>query len=360
MNKSFLISLVIASAALNMHAQTEVAPYAPGVTPEGITYYLPRTELHFIVTATSTTYQPGDFRQYAARYLRLNDVPREPSVTWKIDDIKMYAVGVPDTSKIFTVKLNPKTSAPLVGLTSSGILLSINADAPAPEKRPALPGPVVKSSKLNARDYMGQEILAAGSVAKMAELTANEIYDIRESRTLLAKGEADYMPKDGEQLRIMLANLDRQDKALTQLFTGTTTKDTTEYVLTVCPQPGMQKQVLFRLSQKLGLVDNDDLSGEPYYISVTDEQSLPAAAPETEGGKKKKEKEDGIYVNIPGKITVNIYKGATLLDSFETSAAQYGYTELLSGELFNKRYTTHLTLNPATGAIDKLDAEQPE
>ena len=157
MNKSFLISLVIASAALNMHAQTEVAPYAPGVTPEGITYYLPRTELHFIVTATSTTYQPGDFRQYAARYLRLNDVPREPSVTWKIDDIKMYAVGVPDTSKIFTVKLNPKTSAPLVGLTSSGILLSINADAPAPEKRPALPGPVVKSSKLNARDYMGQE-----------------------------------------------------------------------------------------------------------------------------------------------------------------------------------------------------------
>ena len=51
MNKSFLISLVIASAALNMHAQTEVAPYVPGVTPEGITYYLPRTELHFIVTA---------------------------------------------------------------------------------------------------------------------------------------------------------------------------------------------------------------------------------------------------------------------------------------------------------------------
>ena len=57
---------------------------------------------------------------------------------------------------------------------------------------------------------------------------------------------------------------------------------------------------------------------------------------------------------------VTIYKGSAVLDSFDTSAAQYGYTELLSGELFNKRYTTHLTLNPATGAIDKLDAEQPE
>jgi hypothetical protein len=38
-------------------------------------------------------------------------------------------------------------------------------------------------------------------------------------------------------------------------------------------------------------------------------------------------------------------------------AAQFGRTELLSADLFDKRYTTHLWLNPVTGAIDRLDAE---
>ena len=41
-------------------------------------------------------------------------------------------------------------------------------------------------------------------------------------------------------------------------------------------------------------------------------------------------------------------------------AAQFGNVELLSGELFNKHYGTHLWLNPVTGAIDKLEAEQPK
>ncbi len=358
MNKSFLISLVIASAALNMHAQTEVAPYAPGVTPEGITYYLPRTELHFIVTATSTTYQPGDFRQYAARYLRLNDVPREPSVTWKIDDIKMYAVGVPDTSKIFTVKLNPKTSAPLVGLTSSGILLSINADAPAPEKRPALPGPVVKSSKLNARDYMGQEILAAGSVAKMAELTANEIYDIRESRTLLAKGEADYMPKDGEQLKLMNERLDTQERALLQLFKGTETVETRSFEFVYDPSGDVDKDILFRFSTKLGPVAHDDLAGAPVYISIKNKQTAPA--PVAEDSKKKKKIPNDIRYNVPSDVEINVFGDNGTYLKATCPMGQFGNIEHLGEDLFNKKMGTHVLFDEITGGISKLEMPEPE
>ena len=64
---------------------------------------------------------------------------------------------------------------------------------------------------------MNEDILSAGSSAKMAELCALEIYDIRDSKSLLNKGQADFMPKDGEQLRIMLANLETQENALMQL-----------------------------------------------------------------------------------------------------------------------------------------------
>ena len=70
----------------------------------------------------------------------------------------------------------------------------------------------------------------------MAELIAQDIYEIRESRNLLVRGQADNMPKDGEQLRLMLNQLDKQDMAMTGLFSGITTKDTTEHIMTIIHQ----------------------------------------------------------------------------------------------------------------------------
>ena len=69
---------------------------------------------------------------------------------------------------------------------------------------------------------------------------------------------------------------------------------------------------------------------------------------------------EGIFVNVPGKVKATIYHGNKPMGSFDLSAAQYGYTEFLSGELFNKRYTTKLVLSPITGAIMKLEAEMPK
>ncbi len=357
MNKSIFLSFIIAAVSLNMSAQTEIAPYAPGATPEGITYYLPRTELHIIVTATSTTYKPGDFRQYAARYLRLDNIPRDPSVSWKIDEIKMYAVGVPDTSKIFTVKLNPKTSAPLVGLTRNGILLSINADAPAQEKLPALPEPVIKNSNLNPRDFMGQEILAAGSIAKMAELTANEIYDIRESRTLLAKGEADNMPKDGEQLKLMNERLDTQERALLQLFKGTETVETRSFEFVYNPTENVERDILFRFSSKLGPVDNDDLAGSPIYISIKNKQTAPAPMPADPKAKKKILND--IRYNVPSDVEVKIFNDKNTYINTTYPMGQFGNVEHLGEDLFNKKMGTHVLFNGMTGGISKLEMPDP-
>ena len=109
------------------------------------------------------------------------------------------------------------------------------------ESDPTLPTTkVIKSDKktLNGADFKTEEILSAGSTPKMAELTANEIYDIRENRALLTKGQADFMPKDGEQLRLMLANLDQQEEGLLQLFRGTDVKETHILAFDITPTSG--------------------------------------------------------------------------------------------------------------------------
>lgn len=98
-----------------------------------------------------------------------------------------------------------------MSLTNDGRLLSVNAKSSVnDEQLPVASVTKVQQKTVNGADFKTEEILSAGSTAKMAELAANEIYDIRENRGLLTKGQADFMPKDGEQLKLMLANLDTQ------------------------------------------------------------------------------------------------------------------------------------------------------
>ena len=122
----------------------------------------------------------------------------------------------------------------------------------------------------------------------------------------------------------------------------------------------MTRQLFFRLSQLNGVVDKDDLSGAPYYITVEDLNTVPPVDEEAASKNKKKAYEAGIYVNVPGRMRVTLYDGINQLAQEEFAAPQFGNVELLSGELFNKRYTTHLWLNPQTGAVERLDAEQPK
>ena len=353
--KRILISTVLLSLLLNISGQTQLSTYQPGVTQEGAIYCLPKTAIRVTILVEKTTYKPGDLCKYAERYLRLNNVSPVPSESYALIDISEQAIAVADTTKIYAMKFDSKTSACNVALSDDGILLAINATPREQERvKPFVSSP--RAATVNPRQYMSEEILAAGSTAKMAELTARDIYEIRESRNLLVRGQADNMPKDGEQLRLMLSQLDLQDRAMTSLFEGVTTIDTTEYSFVVAADKDTEQQILFRLSRQLGVVDADDLAGTPYYISITNLHSVPSPDPVI---KKKGKQEQGVYVNIPGKMRSVVSTVTGELLNEELPAPQFGNTELLSGALFNKRYTTHLWLNPLTGAVDRLEAEQP-
>lgn len=337
-------------------AQTVTSAYRPGVTPEGAVYFLPRTALRISVLVERTAYEPGDYAGYAQRYLRLQKVSLEPRVSHRVVSITQTAVGMADKEKAYAVKFNAKTVAANVALADDGRLLALNAE-PTDEELPKAFTPAPKAAPLNPRQFMNEEILAAGSTAKMAELTSREIYDLRENRSLLIKGQADFMPQDGQQLKLMLAQMESQELALRSLFEGTTTCDTTEYVLTYIPEKPVSREVLFRLSQELGIVDADDLSGDPFYITIENVDVLPPTDEAAAAKTKKKVYEEGIYVNVPGRLRSTIHQGIDQIGQEEFPVAQFGNVELLSAELFNKHYTTQLWLNPTTGAVERIQAD---
>lgn len=339
-----------------LSAQTLLNKYQPNVTPEGAVYYLPKTIVRIAVQVEKTTYTPGDFCAYAHKYMKLNDVVQQPVTTYRVTTLSLTQEGVADTSRCYMVKFNSKSTGTNMTLADDGRLLAINAQ-PITIKAPTAFTPAPRQQQQQPRSLLNEEILSAGSTAKMAELTAQEIYDIRESKNQLLKGQADFMPKDGQQLRIMIDQLEHQNTLLTSMFSGTTIRDTTEHVFTYCPQRGIEREVLFRLSKHRGIVDRDDLSGVPFHICIEDEHNVPEPVATAPAKKKSKVGDDGIMVNIPGKIKITITKDQKMMGSFEIHAAQYGNTELLSGELFNRKMITHLQLNPTTGSIYKIDTE---
>ena len=220
--------LIIATGLLmatSAYAQTEVLTGVTRGKDYGVVYALPKTQIEIEIKANKVNYKPGEFSKYADRYLRLTNVSAEPEEYWELNSVKVKPVGVPNSEATYFVKLKDKTVAPLMELTEEGLIKSINVPYSSNNAKNAANNAVAPQRKANPRDFLTEEILMASSTAKMAELVAKEIYNIRESKNALLRGQADNMPSDGAQLKIMLDNLNLQEEAMTEMFSGVRNKE---------------------------------------------------------------------------------------------------------------------------------------
>lgn len=325
------------------------------IPTEGVTYFLPKTALRFSLLIEKTTFTPGQYACYSEKYLK-KQVKDVPTTTYRIVKLNMDSYAIPDSSKQFTATIDKKHSLVSVQRDKNGVIMAVNAKAEA--AKPIEPfEPTPQPAPIDPTKYMTAEMLAAGSNAKTAELIAQEIYDIRDSKNQLSRGEAEFMPKDGAQLKLMLNNLNTQEKALLQFFEGTTQVDTVETFVDYVPSKDVDKALLFRFSHYLGMVDNDDLGGIPYYIKVLNQKVIPTLKLSDEN-KKKDKNNVGINVNLPGKIKIVITKEEKPFSTFETYAAQYGNVENISGKLWSKKLMTYLVLDAVTGNVISIKTEE--
>ncbi|MBQ7634625.1 MAG: DUF4831 family protein [Bacteroidaceae bacterium] len=345
--KKTLLALLLLVATTPATAQTHVTAHAPGQRADGITYFLPRTRLQIVITAERTTHHAGELAPYASQYLRTNDAPQSDFDSWQITSLSLIPHGVADTTCAYTIRFDQRSSAPFVKLAPDGTLLAINGE---PGESPQLATPSVTTLQGPPADlggYKTQEMLAAGSTEKMAELAAEEIYDIRENRALLSKGQADFMPADGAQLKLMLSTLDKQEAGLLRLFMGYETKERHVMTLDYEPDPARgERDVAFRFSRHFGLVDRDDLSGEPYYLNL---KFTAPQAPQTA------QSTQTLRYYAPGNVDLTLTSRAGTHLSGTVPMAQFGRIENLGGDLFNNEFRTHVTLSPVNGGILKIE-----
>lgn len=340
-------------------AQTNITNYTPGVSTEGVVYYLPKTAIGIDITIEKTNYIPGELCQYAERYLRINNISSKEDLYHSIRSVTINSEGLPDASKAYHITFTPKSVAPLVNLNESGILLSINTEY-TPQEETKSPTSTNKRQAINPRDFMTEEMLMTGSKAKLAELVAKEIYNIRESRNLLLRGQNENTPKDGEAMRIILDGMQKQEDALLQLFIGTTTTETTTKTFQVIPEGDADKVILGRFSRKLGLLHPDDLAGMPIYIDIKGSNSVaepiePQPEKKPKLKKEKSNKQDGLVYNIPEKADIKVYTNSETLAETAIPISQFGNTETLSSSFFSKKKNVRVILDPTTGALIKVE-----
>jgi hypothetical protein len=321
MRKSIIISALLIGA-INAFAQSDFA-LTRGVP--AIVYALPKTVLCFEIEVETTVQKPGVFYLYSQRYLATNQVVMEEKVSSSVKGITMTTRAVPDLNRRFAVE--PILNGPLnnIVVDAQGILQGVNISV-SPEQTPT------KKQIQPNRQFAGpstadllpltQEFMMAGSMAKMAEGAAKQIYDIRESRLNLLSGEMDHLP-DGNALRTMLSGLDRKEKELTELFVGSTSKETKVYKVYFTPDKVVSNDVLFRLSTNRGVVSKDDLSGEPYFITISPEKFT-----FQEPDPRAKPIKAGLYTVLPATTTIAISDGVKNLLEKTLELPQFG--ELVS------------------------------
>jgi hypothetical protein len=352
-NISIITALLLSSITIAT-AQTRVEKkVATKATGYGVTYSLPKTSLIVNAEVTKVTCKAGTYYKYAEKYLGVKDVVTEDNMRYELGKITLTNKGVPDAENVYVVEFKAGTVAPYVYLTEDGLLCTINTDyLPAPEadkgaenaNAPQTPAP---------KAVFTEELLMAGSTVRQAEIAAKQIYHIRESRMDILTGDADNLPPDGEAMKLVIKQLEDQEKAMTSLFVGTCSTETAYYDVTIIPQEDMEEEVLFRFSTKLGVLDEDDLGGTPVYINLIAAERPPELIPKE--AEKKEKAMKGLIYNVPGKARVEIKSEQKTLYKGETPVVQFGTVESLAPVLFEDRKTpVKVLFYPETGAIKQI------
>ena len=347
------IGLLLAGTAAPLHAQTKVIKrQALRGNDYGVGYTLPKSEIKLYAIISHTTKCPGKYYKYAERLLQLKEYTTEYSSIHTLEKVAVNTVGVPDPQATFMVHFKVGTTAPYAILTKDNLLCAINTET-QPTAPPVIPIPDDIAAVATDPTLMSEEILQAGSIAKMAELTAQRLYEIRERRNEILMGEN--IPPDGNALKEVMRILNEQEESLMALFKGTTSVTYSLAEYTIDPKE-MSDQTILRISKHSGAVAPDDLSGYPINFTLN---NLTPATPLAPKEAARKEKQRGMRYNIPGKGAFTVTMNGTTYAEGELDITQFGTQEVLVSEIFeDRKRPVKITFYPELGAIESINTKE--
>lgn len=311
-------------------------------------YSLPKSEICIDIELEKTSRKPGIYFQYSERYLATNQIALEEKTSYRLKSVALSTIAVADEKRTYVIQPVKKSALNQLSVNEKGILCGVNVPC-KPVEILANKTSVFKNNNpltTNSLLPLGEEYMMAGSVAKLAEGAAKQIYRIRESRLSLLTGDLERAPADGASMQAMLDGLNKSEKELTELFIGKTVTTTEKQSVIIHADSAINEAVAFRLSTHKGIVTADDLSGNPYFISIKPEK-IRTSAPDP---KTKKNETQTINTIYPAKTTIELTDGVNALCTVKTELPQFGVIVPLSADVFGSA-NLKVFVDPTNGRL---------
>lgn len=310
-------------------------------------YALPKSKFAVTVTFKQEVYIPGPYFMYAKKYLGITDVISYSYERWSITDINItnYTEADPDymynvtgnSSTLFNKKIEELSQNNLILLPAHFATEQIFANTAGTLNREDMifTNLSVKRNFEIKKGLSVSEVLpdssyvnTASSKAEVksteqkAEEAANFIIKIRKRRFKLIAGQYDFMP-DGEALGRAVEELNRTEEEYLSLFTGKTITSTSVRTFHFIPEENKQnyKEVLFRFSDKAGILEENVPGGKPFIVEAEDMNITKGL----EQNKMKTETlQNNFYYRIPDQAILRFFLGEQMIQEAKYPVYQFG------------------------------------
>lgn len=313
-----------------------------------IVYYSPKTTVTLTFSYTVSTYERGIYAAFAETLLGLPDAVKETKTTYTLDRVQIGTTTSTDYNRPH--KVVAETGFPmLLTINERGLLVGYNMPvqehkpAPAPPRRPTPP-----AAKAEEVIPLPEEVLNASGTLAQAHAAAKQIFHIRETRMYLINGEVEHAPADGQSMKLVLAELDKQEQALLALFIGskTITKETKR--VQFVPE---EEDPVWYFSEENGFTDAENVDADSITVNLNIQKQQLAASQADPKKKKNTPAMSQLVYNLPGTCTVSVqYKGHEMADR-TLQIAQFGVDIPLAKDLFNGASLPTIVFSEKTGNI---------
>jgi hypothetical protein len=312
-----------------------------------LVYYSPKTTVVVDLEYTIEKDIPGMYAQYAESMIGASEAVMENKTTYTLKEAQIHTSTTADFNRAH--KVLPGSGIPmLLTINEKGLLTGYNLPATNTDNKPRRNNlPSVNNTKQNRKRSLvppfPEEVLKAATPLAQANIVAKQIFHIRETRMYLLNGEVEHAPADGKSMELVLAELDKQERELTELFIGKRIKTTEHKVVRFAPE---EKKNILYFSEENGFTDAENLEANTVVVSVT-------LHPQQWANSEKKKKNAAvtpIVYNLPGSGDVKVLYRGNEIGRRTIPIAQLGIDIPLPKDLF-KGSLPSITFSDKTGNI---------
>jgi hypothetical protein len=325
-------------------------------------YYSPKNSVRLDFVYTEKTQEAGEFAAYAEELLGITDAIKESKTTYTFQRVEIGSSTQVDLQRPHAVNAEYGMPWQSININQRGLLIGYNLppqEKPATQPKNFNNADKSKTCTMKILPYT-EEIVNAKTKAAKADAVAKQIFHIRETRSYLLNGEVEHAPADGEAMKLVLNELNRQEKQLMELFVGKTTVKTLHKHVTNCPYGENYKvwdESLY-FSEENGFTGADNIDAEHIRIYVEFQHQLKKEASVEVAPKGKKDKNtieySPIVYNQPGYARVLIYRQETIIGERVLPMAQFGIDMPLPKDLFTGTTLPVIVFDEKTGNIKSI------